>query len=139
MLFRSTGEASRIGALLPSFFSEMKRPGLLVFGGETTVHIHGNGLGGRNLETALGAVRGMAEYPNCALVTLATDGEDGPTDAAGAIVTSDTLSNALAAGLTPEEFLQNNDSYHFFEKAGGLLRPGSTGTNVNDLTFLLAF
>ncbi len=136
---RVTGEASQIGALLPSFLSEMKRPGLLVFGGETTVHIHGKGLGGRNLETALGAVRGMAEYPDCALVTLATDGEDGPTDAAGAVVTADTLTNALAAGLVPEEFLKNNDSYHFFEQAGGLLRPGSTGTNVNDLTFLLAF
>ncbi len=136
---RVTGEASEIGTLLPSFFSEMKRPGLLVFGGETTVHLHGNGLGGRNLETALGAVRGMSEYSNCALVTLATDGEDGPTDAAGAIVTSETLANALAAGLVPEEYLRNNDSYHFFEKAGGLLKPGSTGTNVNDLTFLLAF
>ncbi len=136
---RVTGEASEIGTLLPSFFSEMKRPGLLVFGGETTVHLHGNGLGGRNLETALGAVRGMSEYSNCALVTLATDGEDGPTDAAGAIVTSETLANALAAGLVPEEYLGNNDSYHFFEKAGGLLKPGSTGTNVNDLTFLLAF
>ncbi len=136
---RVSGEAAEIGALLPSFLSELKRPGLLVFGGETTVHIHGSGLGGRNLETALSAVRGMSDYRNCALVTLATDGEDGPTDAAGAVVTSDTLANALAAGLVPEEYLRNNDSYHFFEKAGGLLKPGPTGTNVNDLTFLLAF
>lgn len=136
---RITGEASEFGALLPSFLSEMKRPGLLVLGGETTVHIHGNGHGGRNLETALSAVRGMSEYKDCALVTLATDGEDGPTDAAGAVVTSETLANALSAGLVPEEYLRNNDSYHFFEKIGGLLKTGCTGTNVNDLTFLLAF
>lgn len=136
---RVTSEASEFGALLPSFLSEMKRPGLLVFGGETTVHIHGNGHGGRNLETALSAVRGMSEYKDCALVTLATDGEDGPTDAAGAVVTSETLGNALSAGLVPEEYLRNNDSYHFFEEAGGLLKTGSTGTNVNDLTFLLGF
>ncbi len=136
---RITGEASEFGALLPSFLSEMKRPGLLVFGGETTVHIHGNGHGGRNLETALSAVRGRSEYKDCALVTLATDGEDGPTDAAGAVVTSETLANALSAGLVPEEYLRNNDSYHFFEQAGGLLKTGCTGTNVNDLTFLLAF
>ncbi len=132
-----TGEASMIGALLPSFFSELEKPGLLIFGGETTVHIKGNGLGGRNLETALASVRPMAEWKGCTLVTLATDGEDGPTDAAGAIVTSETLSKATEKGCDPDEFLQNSDSYHFFEKVGGSLKPGSTGTNVNDLVFLI--
>ena len=132
-----TGEASEIGALLPSFFSELEQPGLLIFGGETTVHLKGNGLGGRNLETALASVRPMAGWKGCTLVTLATDGEDGMTDAAGAIVTSETLSKAIENGCDPDEFLQNNDSYHFFEKVGGLLKPGSTGTNVNDLIFLI--
>ena len=132
-----TGEASMIGALLPSFFSELEKPGLLVFGGETTVHIKGNGLGGRNLETALASVRPMAEWKDCTLVTLATDGEDGPTDAAGAIVTSNTLSKAIENGCDPDGFLKDSDSYHFFEKVGGLLKPGSTGTNVNDLVFLI--
>ena len=110
---------------------------MLIFGGETTVHLKGKGLGGRNLETALAAVRPMADHPGCAMVTLATDGEDGPTDAAGAIVTSETLSRALALGCDPDEYLRDNDSYHFFEKTGGLLKIGSTGTNVNDLTFLI--
>jgi hydroxypyruvate reductase len=132
-----TGEASEVGALLPSFFSELEKPGVLVFGGETTVHLKANGFGGRNLETALAAVRPMAEWQGCTLVTLATDGEDGPTDAAGAIVTDETLENALLCGCDPDEYLQKNDSYRFFEKTGGLLRPGSTGTNVNDLIFML--
>lgn len=132
-----TGDASVIGALLPSFFSELEKPGLLVFGGETTVHIKGNGLGGRNLETALASVRPMSEWEDCTLVTLGTDGEDGPTDAAGAIVTSETLSRAIENGCDPDEYLNASDSYHFFEKIGGLLRPGSTGTNVNDLVFLI--
>ncbi len=132
-----TGEASVIGALLPSFFSELEGPGLLVFGGETTVHLKGNGLGGRNLETALASVHPMANWEGCTLLTLATDGEDGLTDAAGAIVTSETLSHAMKIGCDPDEFLNNNDSYHFFEKVGGLLRPGPTGTNVNDLVFLI--
>ena len=132
-----TGEASVIGAELPARFSEADPPELLIFGGETTVRIRGGGLGGRNLELALAAVRPMAEHPGCTLATLATDGEDGPTDAAGAIVTSDTLDRALSLGCLPEVCLADNDSYHFFETVGGLLKPGSTGTNVNDLTFLL--
>ena len=126
-----------IGALLPSFFSELEKPGLLIFGGETTVHIKGNGLGGRNLETALASVRPMADWEGCTLVTFATDGEDGPTDAAGAIVTSETFSQAVKTGCDPDAFLHASDSYHFFEKVGGLLQPGSTGTNVNDLVFLI--
>ena len=133
-----TGEASEVGTLLPSFFSELEKPGLLVFGGETTVHIKGNGLGGRNLETALASVRPMADWEGCTLVTFATDGEDGPTDAAGAIVTSETFSQAVKTDCDPDAFLHASDSYHFFEKVGGLLQPGSTGTNVNDLVFLIS-
>ena len=133
------GEAASIGKMLPSFLAELEAPGLMIFGGETTVSINGSGTGGRNQELALGAVQAMASYPGCVLVTLATDGEDGPTDAAGAVVTSETFQRAKDHGLTPEEYLHNNDSYHFFEKAGGLIKIGSTGTNVNDLTFLFRF
>ena len=136
---RLTGEASAIGAWLPSFFSELEAPGLLIFGGETTVTLQGNGLGGRNTELALASVRPMADWPGCALVTLATDGEDGPTNAAGAIVSADTLPRALGNGCIPEDFLRDNDSWHFFDKTGGLLSPGPSGTNVNDLTFLIKF
>ena len=134
---RMTGEASAVGKLLPSFLSELQAPGLYVFGGETTVHVNGNGLGGRNLELALGAVRPMADWPGCLLWTLSTDGEDGPTDAAGAFVTSDTLSMALKLGCSPEAFLRNNDAYDFFRNVDGLIRTGPTGTNVCDLTFLV--
>jgi len=73
------------------------------------------------------------------LATLATDGGDGPTDAAGAVVTGDTLNRAMAAGLDPADYLARNDSYHFFEQLGDLLKTGPTQTNVNDLTFVFAF
>jgi glycerate-2-kinase len=75
--------------------------------------------------------------PGAVFFTLATDGEDGPTDAAGAVVTSETYKKAQTLGLDPETFLQNNDAYHFFEKVGGLIKTGSTGTNVNDLAVLI--
>ena len=73
------------------------------------------------------------------LITLATDGEDGPTDAAGAVVTGETLNRARSLSLEPVNFLARNDSYNFFDPLGDLLKPGSTQTNVNDLTFLFAF
>jgi hydroxypyruvate reductase len=114
-----------------------------VAGGETTVTLGPSatlrGCGGRNTELALAAVRELADFPGAALVTLATDGEDGPTDAAGAVVTGETFRRAAALGLDPEDYLARNDSYSFFDALGDLLKPGSTGTNVNDLTFLFTF
>jgi hydroxypyruvate reductase len=74
-----------------------------------------------------------------ALVSLASDGGDGVTDAAGAVVTGGTLERARRSGLEPDPFLASNDSYHFFEPLGDLLKPGPTQTNVNDLVFLFAF
>lgn len=71
------------------------------------------------------------------LISLATDGEDGPTDAAGAVATGETLSRARASGLDPQAALANNDSYPFFEALGDLIKTGPTGTNVNDLVLLL--
>ena len=88
---------------------------------------------------ALGAVREMAGLKDTYMVTLATDGEDGPTNAAGAVVTGETDMRAQALGLDSTEYLANNDAYHFFEQLGDLLKPGPTGTNVNDLTFLFRF
>ena len=70
------------------------------------------------------------------LVTLATDGEDGPTDAAGAVVTGETFRRAAGLGLHPDDYLDRNDSYSFFAALDDLLKPGPTGTNVNDLVFL---
>jgi hydroxypyruvate reductase len=73
------------------------------------------------------------------LATLATDGEDGPTDAAGAVVTGDTLHRAAKLGMHVDDFLKRNDSYSFFSALDDLLKPGPTGTNVNDLVFLFIF
>ena len=112
---------------------------MIISGGETTVTIHGGGKGGRNQELALSTARFMAEDDQSTLITMATDGEDGPTDAAGAIVTSETMIRANELGLDPDEFLENNDAYTFFEKVDGLLLTGPTGTNVNDLTFYFRF
>jgi hydroxypyruvate reductase len=110
----------------------------LIAGGETTVTLRGNGKGGRNQELALGAVEELRGLKNIMLISLATDGDDGPTDAAGAVVTGETARMAAALGLNPADFLARNDAYPFFEALGDLLKTGPTGTNVNDLVFLFA-
>ena len=112
-------------------------PFCLIAGGETTVTIQGDGIGGRNQELALAAVPELAGLENALLITLASDGEDGPTDAAGAIVNSETLQRAEKLGLTAADYLSRNDAYHFFEQLDDLLKIGPTGTNVNDLVFLI--
>ncbi len=114
-------------------------PACIIAGGETTVIIKGKGKGGRNTELALAAVTELADFPKVMLVTLATDGEDGPTDAAGAVVTGGTFHRAIGLGLQPELFLGRNDSYSFFFLLDDLLKPGSTGTNTNDLVLMFIF
>jgi glycerate 2-kinase len=140
------GEAVQAGGVLASILRQIDatgqpvaRPACIIAGGETTVTLRGAGLGGRNQELALGAVALLAGLPDVALVTLATDGEDGPTDAAGAVVTGETLARARRLGLEVQRAMQENDSYHFFEPLNALLKPGPTGTNVNDLVVLFAF
>ena len=115
------------------------RPACIVAGGETIVTLRGDGCGGRNTELALAAVTELAKFPDIMLVTLATDGEDGPTDAAGAVATGETYARAYSLGLDPVEYLCRNDSYTFFTALDDLLKPGSTGTNVNDLILLFTF
>lgn len=111
----------------------------VISSGETTVRVVGSGRGGRNQEFALAAVRALAGAATPAvLVSMGTDGIDGPTDAAGAIVDPDTRARAAAHGLAaPEAFLDRNDSAAFFDPLGDLLRPGPTGTNVGDLQVFL--
>jgi glycerate 2-kinase len=118
---------------------KFNRPLCVVAGGETTVTLHGPGLGGRNQELALAAVEELAELKDVMLVTLATDGEDGPTDSAGAVVTGETYKRGMAQNLSASVFLANNDSYSYFQALDDLIKTGPTGTNVNDLTFLFAF
>lgn len=137
-----TGEAHDAGKNLADILvkaSQSPRPQFLVAGGETTVILHGSGLGGRNLEVALAAVEPLRGKENVALLTLGTDGEDGPTLAAGAVVSGTSWERAAAVGMDPVLYLENNDSYHFFEALGDLLVTGPTGTNVNDLNFLVRF
>jgi len=140
------GEARIAGKMLASIAKQVAitgepipRPACIIAGGETTVTLSGDGFGGRNQELALGAVEELDGVENMMLVTLATDGDDGPTDAAGAVVTGDTLLRANSLGNNPQEFLARNASYEFFDPLGDLLKPGMTGTNVNDLTFLIIY
>ncbi len=140
------GEAAAAGGFLAGIAQEiatsanpLMRPACLIAGGETTVTLRGTGTGGRNLEVALGALSGVAGCRNVAIITLATDGEDGPTDAAGAVVTGESGSRAAHLGVSPADALQRNDSYLFFTALGDLVKMGPTGTNVNDLVFVFAF
>jgi glycerate-2-kinase len=113
-------------------------PLCLISSGETTVRVTGSGRGGRNQEFSLAAADGMAALAApAALASVGTDGIDGPTDAAGAIVDSSTLSRARHAGLSAAAFLDNNDAYAFFNALGDLIHTGPTGTNVGDLQVIL--
>ena len=139
------GEARQAGGFLAAVLRQVcasghptPRPACIIAGGETTVTLCGDGLGGRNQELALSAVHELAGLENALLISLATDGGDGPTDAAGAVVSGETLQKAQALGLDPLDFLTCNDAYYFFEPLGDLIRTGPTQTNVNDLAFLFA-
>ncbi|MBN2043854.1 MAG: DUF4147 domain-containing protein [Anaerolineales bacterium] len=139
-----SGEARKVGreygGMLKMLAEENPhKPVMWVTGGETTVTVIGEGQGGRNQELALAAVEEIAGVTDAALISLATDGEDGPTEAAGAVVTGETLGQAQKIGLDPAKYLANNDSYRFFKQVGGCLVPGPTHTNVNDLLFLFSW
>ncbi len=143
---RLQGDARQAGRFLGAILHQMgrtgqplARPACLVAGGETTVVVQGDGLGGRNLEVALAAAREIAGLEKTLFISLATDGDDGPTGAAGAVVTGQTIHRASALGLDPLDFLNRNDTYHFFEPLDALIVTGPTGTNVNDLYFLVAY
>jgi glycerate-2-kinase len=102
------------------------------------VNVTGSGLGGRNQELALRMANKLKDLDHrVTFLSAGTDGIDGPTDAAGAVVDQDTIRKAEKMGISPEEYIQENDSYHFFEKAGGHIKTGPTGNNVMDLQFFL--
>lgn len=112
-------------------------PACLLSGGETTVTIKGQGKGGRNQEFVLSAALKMENMQNTVVFSAGTDGTDGPTDAAGAIADTTILARAETAGLSPQDYLRENDSYHFFETLGDLYKTGPTNTNVMDLRIIL--
>lgn len=113
-------------------------PACLISGGETTVTLKGNGRGGRNQEFALAAALDIEGARNVVILSGGTDGTDGPTDAAGAIVDGDTTARAEAVGMDPMQHLVDNDAYPLFERLGDLLMTGPTNTNVMDLRLVLA-
>lgn len=130
------GEAADLGAeWVEACLATPPEHDLLLGGGEATVTVRGDGVGGRNTEFALVAGLALEERgdDDWIVASLATDGQDGPTDAAGAIADASTPAKARAAGVDPVAALARNDSLRVFAGAGGLVSPGPTGTNVNDL------
>ncbi|MEM3713283.1 MAG: glycerate kinase [Thermoproteota archaeon] len=140
------GEAREVGKVIGSitrqilqYGSPVNPPCMLLFGGETTVTVKGNGVGGRNQELALSVAMRLRGAPNVIFASIGSDGVDGNSNAAGAIVDGDTLKEAEEAGLSPSAYLENNDSNSFFERLKRAIHTGPTGTNVNDITILAVF
>lgn len=118
--------------------ADRPRPLCIISTGETTVTVSGGGKGGRNQEFALAAADALAQAGGRGvLASIGTDGVDGPTSAAGAVVDSTTIDRARTAGLVPERFLSDNNAYAFFDALGDLINTGPTGTNVGDLQVIL--
>jgi glycerate 2-kinase len=138
------GEAREVVKMFAAFAKEVRNsanpipaPACLLCGGETTVTIQGNGKGGRNQEFALASAMIIDSMENIVVLSGGTDGTDGPTDAAGAIVDGNTVGRALANHLDPLDFLRRNDSYHFFKPLNDLIITGPTRTNVSDVYMVL--
>lgn len=138
------GEARQVVKVLTAIAREIQgsgnplpAPACILCGGETTVTILGEGKGGRNQEFALASALVLDGMPNVVVLAGGTDGNDGPTDAAGAIADGSTLARARAQGLDPLDYLRRNDSYHFFQPLGDLVITGPTRTNVMDVYMLL--
>ena len=135
---RDVGRAfSQFAHKIALFGQPLPKPIGIVAGGETTVTVNGKGLGGRNQELSLSAALNLKDVEDCVVGSIGTDGVDGPTDAAGAIIDSCTLKRALSKGLDPQVFLKDNDSYAFFSQLGDLIFTGPTGTNVNDISIIV--
>jgi glycerate 2-kinase len=138
------GEARHVAAVLTSIAREIfasgnpvPKPAGIIAGGETTVTVTGKGKGGRNQEIALAATHRLNGLDGAVVASLSTDGVDGPTDAAGAIVDGETLNRAKRMSLNAEKFLAKNDSYSLFSKLGDLIFTGPTDTNVNDVSVIV--
>jgi len=137
------GEAREVGTVLGSIVREIynynsviKKPAMILAGGETTVTVRGQGKGGRNQELALSAAIKIRGLEGVGIASLGSDGIDGVTDAAGGIVDSTTVEKGLENGMNPLEYLDNNDTYSFLSQTGDLIITGPTGINVNDLIFI---
>ncbi len=138
------GEAREVGTTLSALTKEvltscnpLPPPVGIVVGGETTVTVTGKGKGGRNQELALAAALKIEGLDKVVIASISTDGVDGPTDAAGALVDGETLRYSRELMLDAGMFMKNNDSFEFFSRVGGLIYTGPTGTNVNDVTIMI--
>jgi hydroxypyruvate reductase len=135
----SEGPAEDLGQHLAAMALTMREqsgPDCLITGGEPTVSLvpeAERGIGGRNQQLALAALVYLGTCERIALLSGGTDGEDGPTDAAGAVVTAEVVAQAAGLALNPRDYLRRNDAYHFFAAAGGLFMTGPTQTNVCDV------
>jgi hydroxypyruvate reductase/glycerate 2-kinase len=141
---RLRGESREVAKTIVSIGEEIaatnnpfSQPVCLLFGGETTVTLRGSGRGGRNQEMCLAAVREIKSRGKMTFLSAGTDGIDGNSDAAGAVIDSGTFARSRELNLNPDEYLNNNDSHTFLKKTGDLIVTGPTGTNVMDMTILL--
>lgn len=130
-------EAGSFLAAIAKTYSTVEEKLAFIAGGETVVHLKGDGKGGRNQELALSAAIGLEGLENTAIFSIGSDGTDGPTDAAGGYVDGFTKAYLTEQGIDVYQELENNNAYEALEKSGGLVITGPTGTNVNDLTVLL--
>ncbi|HHW22567.1 MAG TPA: glycerate kinase [Clostridiaceae bacterium] len=130
-------EAGSFLASIAQYHQSTDRSLAFIAGGETVVQLKGKGKGGRNQELALAAAEGISELENVAVFSVGSDGTDGPTDAAGGYVDTDTKMILAEKGIDIFKTLENNDAYHALQASGGLIITGPTGTNVNDLSVLL--
>lgn len=137
------GEAREVGGQIALELKQevqiRRRPFCLLAGGETTVTLKGKGRGGRNQELVLGTVQVLRDLKDVMILSVATDGEDGPTDAAGAVASDHSAHKADSLGLSVADHLSGNDAYAFFDRLGDLIKTGPSRTNVNDLMICLAF
>ena len=117
--------------------NDIQKPACLLYGGETTIKVSGNGLGGRNQHLVLSAAIRLSNIPGITLLSAGTDGTDGPTDAAGAVADAETIRRARSLHEDPENYLCEFNSYSFFKRVGGLILTGPTFTNVMDLVVVL--
>ena len=138
------GEAREVVKVLTAIAKEVRSsgnpfppPACILWGGETTVTLQGDGKGGRNQEFALASALIIDGQENVVVLSAGTDGTDGPTDAAGAIADGTTVTRAKAKGLDPLDYLRRNDSYHFLQALGDLVITGPTRTNVMDVYMVL--
>jgi hydroxypyruvate reductase len=147
---RVVGEAREVAKVLAAIALDMraldllaKKPACLLCGGETTVTLRGKGMGGRNQELALSFLQEIASSEEAGqgiyFLSAATDGNDGPTDAAGAFASMDIVEKSRSRELSISRYLEQNDSYHFYDAVHGLLKTGPTNTNVCDLQICLIY